>query len=228
MGHLGGLAVAPGRDPSTGELVLGVIGDGGGHAGPDGSRAHGVDGHPGPAQLHGQAPGQADHTVLAGGVGRDVGGGAEALTGGDVHDAAVAVAAQVVDTGPGQAGLGGEVDRQGVLPGRLVARPVDGRRQRHAGAVDQDVDRPQALPDLAQHPVDGVGVGDVDRPGPAAVGGRGRHPVEGGHDRPVLGQEAGGGLPDATRRTGHHGHATGDGSKSRRHSLTLCGSSGPS
>ena len=108
--------------------------------------------------------------------------------------------------------LGGEVHRQGRLPGRLVVVAAGGLKQAHPGVVHQDVETPEARHDLAHHLRDAPGVLHVELPGrrrsprlldllgdpgnPLAVA------IHDGDPHPLVGEELGGGAPDPARRSG--------------------------
>ena len=87
---------------------------------------------PAGAELDGECAREPDHAVLRGGVGADEGGRAEALGRGDVHDAPLAVSAQIVEAGAHAARVRRQIHGERGLPGRLEVRR---RRSAHASTM---------------------------------------------------------------------------------------------
>src|SRR6185295_10497996 len=119
-------------------------------AGVNRPRADTVDRHTTPPQLDGEGPGQADHSVLAGRIWADPGGGAKTLRGGDIDDAPAPAPEQVRQAGADQIDLRRQIDGEGASPERLIALGLDEDSPAHARIVDQDAEAAVAVDD-ARH-----------------------------------------------------------------------------
>jgi NAD(P)-dependent dehydrogenase (short-subunit alcohol dehydrogenase family) len=127
MGDLLRIAIALEGDAALRVDSLRLVGDAGRHACPDGTGAHGVDVDAARPQLNGHRSREADDAVLRCGVGAAAGRRAPAFGRSDIHDAAVAVAREVIHARADHTGLRGEIDRDRQFPRLLPLRVVDRR-----------------------------------------------------------------------------------------------------
>ena len=149
--HFLRVAVAAQGHAPLGVDLLRLVGDAGGHAGADGTRADAIDRDPVTTELDGEALREAHHAGLGGRVGGQTGSGDDGLGGRDVdHSPTTRRCLQVRQTEPDEARVGREVHVERARPVGLVVDLFLERRvdERQAGVVDQHVDTTDVGDDL--------------------------------------------------------------------------------